>query len=139
MNRTLVEMARCLLHDAALPDTFWGYAVQHSVHILNSLPSHALDSSTMPEEIFTGNKPSIANLRIFGCKAYAHIPKEKRRKLDFKMLECIYIGYVDNRKAYWLYHKPSRQVFESRDVTFDEGMNIEPSRITIETRTSETS
>jgi transposase InsO family protein len=77
MNQTLVEMAHCLLHDAALPDTFWGYAVQHSAHILNSLPSHALDSSTMPEEIFTGNKPSIANLRIFGCKAYAHIPKEK--------------------------------------------------------------
>jgi hypothetical protein len=138
MNQTLVEMARCLLHDAALPDTFWGYVVQHSARILNSLPSRALDSSTMPEEIFTGNKPSIANLRIFGCKAYAHIPKEKRCKLDVKTLECIYIGYADNRKAYRLYHKPSRRVFESRDVTFDEGTNIEPSRITIETGTSET-
>jgi hypothetical protein len=77
MNRTLVEMARCLLHDAALPDTFWGYAVQHSAYILNSLPLRTLDSSMTPEEIFTGNKTSIANLRIFGCKAYAHIPKEK--------------------------------------------------------------
>jgi hypothetical protein len=96
MNRMLVKMACCLLHDVALPDTFWGYAVQYSAHILNSLPSCTLDSSTTPEEIFTGNKPSIANLRIFGCKAYAYIPKEKRRKLDIKTLECIYIGYADN-------------------------------------------
>jgi hypothetical protein len=124
MNWTLVEMACYLLHDATLPDTFWGYAVQHSACILNSLPSHALDSSMMPEEIFTGNKPSIANLRISGCKAYTHIPKEKRCKLDVKMLECIYIGYADNRKAYRLYHKPSRWVFESCDVTFNEGTSI---------------
>jgi hypothetical protein len=90
----LMEMACCLLHDAALPDMFWGYAVQHSARILNSLPSRTLDSSMMPEEIFTGNKPSIANLCIFGCKADTHIPKEKRCKLDVKTLECIYIGYV---------------------------------------------
>ena len=133
MNRTLVEMARCLLHDAGLPDSFWGYAVLHSARILNVLPSRALKRHITPEEAFTGNKPSLAQLRIFGCTAYAHIPKEKRQKLDVKTLQCIYIGYAENRKAYRLYHKPTRRVFESRNVTFDEGAGIVPSRITIET------
>jgi hypothetical protein len=82
MNRTIMEMARCLLHDSGLPRTFWGYAVLHSARILNILPSRALNTQTTPEEILTGNKPSIAHLQIFGCTAYAHIRKEKRQKLE---------------------------------------------------------
>jgi hypothetical protein len=132
MNRTIMEMARCLLHDSGLPCTFWGYAVLHSAHILNILPSHALNTQTTPEEILTGNIPSIAYLRIFGCTAYAHIPKEKWQKLDIKTTKCIYIGHTKNRKAYRLYHMPSQHIFESRDVTFNEGIGIVPSQITIE-------
>jgi hypothetical protein len=100
MNRTLMEMARCLLHDAGLPDTFWGYVILHAATILNLLPSRALDANVTPEEAFTGNKLSIAHLHIFGCKAYAHIPKEKQHKLDIKIMEYTYIGYTANRKAY---------------------------------------
>jgi hypothetical protein len=72
----------------------------YTATILNLLPSHALDSNITPEEVFTGNKPSIAHLRIFGCKAYTHIPKEKRHKLNVKTTECTYIGYTANHKAY---------------------------------------
>ena len=35
MNWTLLEMARCLLRDAGLPETYWGHAIQHSAHIIN--------------------------------------------------------------------------------------------------------
>jgi hypothetical protein len=52
------------------------------------------------------------------------------------MMECTYIGYTANHKAYWLYHKPTRWVYESRDVTFDEGASTTPSHITIKTGTS---
>jgi hypothetical protein len=113
-------MAQCLLHDAGLPDSFWGYAVLHCSHILNLLPSRAIHKKTTPHELFTGNKPSLAHLRIFGCKAYAHIPKEKCDKFAATSMECIYIGYAKNRKAYRLYHKPSQRILKSRDVTFDE-------------------
>jgi hypothetical protein len=46
-------------------------------------------------------------------------------------MECIYIGYTENYKAYCLYHKHSRRVFESWDVTFNEGIG-QTSCITIE-------
>jgi len=52
MNRTIVEMARTLLQDAGLTNTY-------------------LKQRVTPFEAYTGNKPSIAHLRIFGCKAYA--------------------------------------------------------------------
>ena len=34
-NRTLIEMARCLLIDADLPNTFWGEAVSTAKYIQN--------------------------------------------------------------------------------------------------------
>jgi hypothetical protein len=45
-----------------------------------------------PHEVWTGKKPSLTHLRVFGCEAYVHIPKENRIKLDKKDEKCIFIG-----------------------------------------------
>ncbi|KAA0036715.1 Retrovirus-related Pol polyprotein from transposon TNT 1-94 [Cucumis melo var. makuwa] len=37
-----------------------------------------------PQEAWDGCKPSVDRFKVFGCIAYAHIPDEKRRKLDDK-------------------------------------------------------
>ena len=31
-------------------------------------------------------------MRVFGCKAFVHISKDERAKLDAKVKECIYLG-----------------------------------------------
>jgi hypothetical protein len=82
-------------------------------HILNLLLSRSIHEKTTPLELFTGNKPSLTHLRIFRCKAYAHIPKEKRDKFGATSMECIYIGYAENRKAYHPYRRHSRRVLKS--------------------------
>ncbi|GBE86218.1 Retrovirus-related Pol polyprotein from transposon TNT 1-94 [Sparassis crispa] len=81
---------------------------------------------------YTGNKPSVAHLRVFGCKAYVHVPKEKRQKLDSKTFECTHLGFAANRKAYRLVHRATGRIVESRDMYFDEGTEVAPSRITID-------
>ena len=48
-----------------------------AVHIINMSPSRPLGLK-IPQEIWTGNKPSYDKLRIFGCEAYALIPKDDR-------------------------------------------------------------
>ena len=48
-----------------------------------------------PQEVWNGNKPSLSHLRVFGCDAYGHVPKEKRTKLDSKFEKCIFIGCKD--------------------------------------------
>ena len=93
------------------------------------MPTRALDEDSTPHEAFTGNKPSVAHLRIFGCKAHVHVPDAKRRKLDAKSIECVFLGFAENRKAYICVQRPSGQVFESRDVVFDKGSASSPSRI----------
>ena len=78
MNRMLVEMARAMLSDAGLPNAYWGDAILYTMHILNHVPMRALDEDLTPHEVFTGNKLSVAHLRIFGCKVHVHVPDAKR-------------------------------------------------------------
>jgi Reverse transcriptase (RNA-dependent DNA polymerase)/gag-polypeptide of LTR copia-type/GAG-pre-integrase domain len=137
MNRTIVEMARTFLQDAGLPNTYWSFAVSHATYVINRTPTRTLKPSITPFEAYTGNKPSIAHLRIFGCKGYVHVPHEKRQKLDKKTLECTHLGYSEHKRAFILAHRSSGRIVESRDVHFDEGELVEPSRVRIETEISQ--
>jgi hypothetical protein len=57
---------------------------------------------------------------VFGCEAYAHVPKDERKKLDSKARKCILLGYGTEMKGYRLYHPNRARVFHSRDVQFNE-------------------
>ena len=67
-------------------------AVDTTKYILNMSPSSKLINST-PYEVWLGKKPSVSHLKVFGCDAFVHVPKEKRSKLDKKVVKCIFIGY----------------------------------------------
>lgn len=58
-------------------------------------------------------------MKVFGCQAYAHIPRQERKKLDAKSKEWIFVGYSQNPTAYRL-RDPSnpKKLIESRDVIF---------------------
>jgi hypothetical protein len=76
-NRTLVEMARSMLHAQNLNKSLWAEAVVNAAYTKNRCPSRALPSIT-PEEAWSGKKPCISHMRVFGCIAYAMVPDEKR-------------------------------------------------------------
>lgn len=118
MNRTLVETARSMLADAQLPKSFWAEALNTATYLKNRSPTKALNAT--PYEIWSGGKPDVSHLRVFGCDAFSHIPREERGKLDFKTRKCWLMGYGATTKAYRLYDRTRRRVFHSRDVTFDE-------------------
>ncbi len=72
-----------------------------TVYIKNRCPTKALDSKT-PQEAWSGRKPDVSHLRIFGCKAFAHVPDKKRTKLESKSMPCVFLGYYEGTKAYRL-------------------------------------
>ena len=45
-----------------------------------------------PSEVIHGYKLEVSHLRVFGCKAFAHVPKYERKIHDAKSFKCIYIG-----------------------------------------------
>ncbi|MCO5605585.1 hypothetical protein L7F22_059768 [Adiantum nelumboides] len=118
-NRSLMEMARCMLKAKSLPHKLWMEAVACAAHVLNRCPTRALKTIT-PYESWYDRKPSISYLRVFGCLAYAHIPQQLRGKLDDKAVKCIFVGYSSGSKGYRLYNPATNKIFESRDVIFAE-------------------
>jgi hypothetical protein len=51
-----------------------------AMYIKNRCPTKVLDSKT-PQEAWSGRKPDVSHLKVFGYKAFAHVPDEKRTKL----------------------------------------------------------
>ena len=92
-------------------------------YLINRSPSLALEDKT-PQEVWTGKKPSLSHLRVFGCDAYVHVPKEKRTKLESKSEKCIFIGYKDGLKGYKLWNPVTRKVVYSQDVVFREVKDV---------------
>jgi hypothetical protein len=91
MNRTLMEKTRSMLSGSGLGQEFWAEAVSTAYYLANRSPSLALDDKT-PHKVWSGKKPSLQHIRVFGCDAYVHVPKENRSKLDKKAEKCIFIG-----------------------------------------------
>lgn len=114
-NRTIVEKARCLLFDANLGKEFWGEATNTAVYLQNRIVAAALNNKT-PYELWTGSKPDISHIRVFGSTVMVHVAKEKRKKWDKKTTKCILIGYPDNIKGYRVFNPETRNVTTSRDV-----------------------
>jgi len=118
-NRTIMNMVRSLLNSRKVPKIFWPEAVNWAVHVLNRSPTFAVRNKT-PEEAWSGTKPSVAHFRVFGCVSYAHIPDNKRTKLDDKSLKCVLLGVSEGAKAYRLYDPETQRIIVSRDVVFKE-------------------
>lgn len=121
-NRTLQEKMRAMLKTSGLSMKYWPEALQTAVFLKNISPTKAL-SDMVPYEAWTGVKPDISHLRVFGCCAYVHIRKEKTKKLGDRSRTCILVGYDDERKAYRLLDPTEpRKVFPERNVVFNENL-----------------
>lgn len=129
-NRTVLEKARCLLVDAGLPKSFWAEACSTAVYLINRSPAKRLMGQT-PHEIWSGKRPDLSHLKVFGCRAMTHIPKELRRKWDEKARSCLFLGYLEHTKGYRLYDEKTKKIFRSRDVIFYEDVASNAEKVKI--------
>ena len=118
-SRMILDMTRTMLKENYLPKNFWAKTMARTTYLLNRCPSKSVENMT-PQEVWSGYKPSVSHLRIFGCIAYAQVPETKRKKLDDHGEKCIFIGYSEESKAYKLYNPLTNKVVVSRDVIFSE-------------------
>ena len=114
-NRTVVEMARSMIHAQKLDKSFWSEAVVNTVYTRNRCPTRALEHMT-PEEAWSGWKPSVANMRVFGCLVYAVVLDGKRGKLDAKDTKCLFLEYCEGIEAYRLICLQTKKNIKYKDV-----------------------
>eukprot|EP00253_Pinus_taeda_P033974 PITA_33974 len=108
-----------MLNGARLGKEFWAEVVDTACYLVYRSPSSALEDKT-PQEVWTGKKPSLSHVRVFGCDAYVHVPKEKRTKLDSKSEKCIFIREVKDVIKHEVQSKePEKIDFELKDEESD--------------------
>ncbi|CAJ2632337.1 unnamed protein product [Trifolium pratense] len=98
-NRTIVNMVRSMIKEKGLPHYLWGEATSTAA--------------------WSGIKPCVKHLRVFGSLCYRHIPDQLRKKLDDKAHVVIMVGYLSTG-SYKLYDPIGKRVMFSKDVKFDE-------------------
>lgn len=116
-NRTLIEMARCMLLQASLPPSYWAEAISTANYIRNRCPSRSLGNN-IPEKIWSGKKPTLSHLQTFGVKAFALDKTPNKGKFEPRSHECIFLGYETESKAYRLWSTERQTIIKSRDVVF---------------------
>ncbi|GJU62503.1 retrovirus-related pol polyprotein from transposon TNT 1-94 [Tanacetum coccineum] len=73
-----------------------------------------------PYEIYSGRKPSLEYLKVFGSKCFILNTKDYLTKFYPKSYEGVFLGYSQNSKANIILNKHTMKVEESLNVTFDE-------------------
>ena len=98
---------------------FWALAAKASVYLLNHSLHSGLDNTT-PHEMWFGKKPHVGHIRVWVCRAYAAVPKERRKKFESRWRECILVGFYDTENLYQLWDVEAKEVVKRRDVIFHE-------------------
>ena len=123
MNRTLMEMARSMMSYSFVPISLWGEALKTAMYILNRVPSKAVPKT--PFELWTGRKPSLRHIHIWGCPAEARIYNPHEKKLDSRTISGYFIGYPDKSKGYRFYcPNHSVRIVETDNARFLENGEI---------------
>ncbi|KAK8999695.1 hypothetical protein V6N11_065192 [Hibiscus sabdariffa] len=89
-----------------------GYALETNAFTLNRVPSKSVQKT--PHEMWTGRRPNMSFMKIWGCKAY--VKHQMSTKLEPKSEKCTFVGYPKETKGYYFYNE--NKVFVARTGVF---------------------
>jgi hypothetical protein len=120
-NRTVQEMARSMMNEKNIGQTYWVEEIHTVVHVLNK--SHLRpQSDKTPYELWYGRLASIKHFKVFGSKCYIKNNDENLGKYDDRADEGIFLGYATNSKGYRCYNKRLHKMVDCIDIKVDEGI-----------------
>ena len=127
MARTLLLDARHVQHHEQL----WAEAVNTACCIRNRLHYTATsDSGKTPYEVLLNKKPDLSHVRMFGSKAFVHIPKAKRKGKLERRAKIGYLVGLERDNSYRVYLPEEGKIDLSRDVSVDENTVVSPKKDT---------
>ncbi|CAI7854035.1 unnamed protein product [Closterium sp. NIES-53] len=121
-NRTIIEGGRTILVDSGLPLRFWPLAIRHATVIKNGVLTRVGGQHWVPMEKWSGKKPLVDMLRVFGCMGLVHVPKEKRDKLQTAAVWAVHLGLARGSKGWLMWDPKSNTIFTTRGAKFMEGL-----------------
>ena len=94
-----------MLNENHMSKSYWAEAANMAVYLINQCTTSRVHEVTPYEKDF-GKKSDLPHTRIFGTITYAHIPDEKREKLDPKSEKCILL----EQEGYKCYNPSTRKL-----------------------------
>src|SRR6266853_2123586 len=92
----------------------------HATHVYNRTPMRCLKWDT-PYTLLNGKAPDIFHLKVFGCSAYVHIPKETcANRLTPKSKLMAYLGHTEGIKVFKFMCLSNNILYYSTTTLFDE-------------------
>ncbi|KAG2804899.1 hypothetical protein PC111_g18058 [Phytophthora cactorum] len=92
----------------------WGKILHYVAHIDNLSVTKALGNST-PFEKLKNRKPDLKDVKVCGCVAYHHVPKEKQEnKFEMRAKPAIFLGMADSQLCYRLLDLETGDTFQRR-------------------------
>ncbi|OWZ05486.1 Retrovirus-related Pol Polyprotein from transposon TNT 1-94 [Phytophthora megakarya] len=114
LNGKLVGKVRAIREAANLPACLWGEVLHYVVHVDNMSVTKALGNMT-PYQKLWGRKPDLKNLKVCGCVAYYHIPKQKQKdKLQMRSKSAVFLGMAEPVMGFRLLDLETGNVLERR-------------------------
>ena len=101
-NRTLMDMVRSMLSKSTVHVSLLMYVLKSAMYLLNRVPSKAVQKT--PFELWTGRKPSLRHLHVWGCQAKVRIYNPQEKKLDARTIRGYFIGYPTKSNEYMFYY-----------------------------------
>jgi hypothetical protein len=120
-NKTVHGMARTMLNEAKILDTFWREAINRTIYILNRVKIKVNNEKT-PYKLWKGRPTTVKCFKLFGRKCYIKINEDNLAKFYCKIDEGIFLGYAFGSKAYKCYNKRLLKVVYSIDAREDESI-----------------
>ncbi|KAJ4710364.1 Retrovirus-related Pol polyprotein from transposon TNT 1-94 [Melia azedarach] len=121
-NRKLKDMVRIMISHSTLPESLWSEALKTAAYILNRVPTKVTAKTLY--ELWTGKKPSLKHLHVWGCPAEARPYRANEKKLDSRTVSCYFIGYSERSRGYKFYDPRTKSIFESRNARFFEDVEL---------------
>jgi histone deacetylase 1/2 len=118
-HRHIVEVGLALLEQASMPLKYWDQAFLTATYLINLLPSKFINYAT-PIERLLNEKHDYSSLRIFGCACWPNLRPYNSRKLAFRSIHCVFLGYSSMHKGFKCLNISTGHIYISRDVVFDE-------------------
>ncbi|GKF30029.1 retrovirus-related pol polyprotein from transposon TNT 1-94 [Tanacetum coccineum] len=114
-------MVRSMTNLTTLPKSFWGYALESVVRILNIVPTKKVERT--PYEIWHGKTPKLSYLRVWGCEAL--VKQDTPDKLDPRSIKCIFVRYPQETMGYCFYFPLKNKIFVAQNAEFFENSLME--------------
>ena len=121
IQRTLDEMSAASLALANLGEEWKCHAWACAIQVFKHTPTQTDKGLMSPYEYKHGRTGDISHFRSFGCRAWVHIPQEKRHKGEInRAQEGMFVGYAEDQPGWKIYVFKTKETVISSDVVFDE-------------------